>query len=38
MDDMARQRREAGNIFDQMITTEKAITRLWMLRYGEVAQ
>ncbi len=38
MDDMAKQRREAGNIFDQMIVTEQAITRLWMLRFGEVAQ
>ena len=38
MDDMAKQRREAGHVFDQMIVTEKAIAQLWLLRFGEVAQ
>jgi hypothetical protein len=38
MNDMARERREAGHIFPQMTATEHAITRLWLLRFGEVAQ
>jgi hypothetical protein len=38
MEDMARERRGAEHVFDQMAATERAITRLWMLRFGEVGQ
>jgi hypothetical protein len=38
IDDMAVERRAATHIFEQMTATERAITRLWMLRFGEVGQ
>jgi hypothetical protein len=38
LDDLARDRRGARHVFDQMQVTERAIARLWMLRFGEVSQ
>lgn len=35
MDDLASARRGATHIFQQISATEAAITRLWMLRYGQ---
>jgi hypothetical protein len=37
MDDMARERRGADHVLEQMRVTEKAIARLWSLRLGEGA-
>ena len=38
IDEMARERRAADHVFEQMRATERAIPRLWALRLGEGAQ
>lgn len=38
IEDMARERRGADHVFEQMRATERAIARLWSLRLGEGAQ
>lgn len=35
IEDMSDQRRRAKSIFEQVLATERAMMRLWMLRFGE---
>ncbi len=34
LDDLAKRRRDAGHVLEQIASTERAITRLWLLRFG----
>jgi hypothetical protein len=38
IDNMTTDRRAATHIFDQMAASERAITQLWLLRFGETSQ
>lgn len=38
MSDLARSRRDSGHVLTQMLATERAMTRLWLLRFAESDQ